>query len=155
VEGLVELRENRALTLRQLAQMSGVDANTINQIELGHRKPRPSTTRKLASALGVSVEDLERPTNGLARYLAQEAEHLDDLVEALASARDALKHGRTDYAARFLEILDSGLRAAAESLHEAHRIESGQKKKTTEKSIDDQLGELLREWQAEKIAEKT
>jgi transcriptional regulator with XRE-family HTH domain len=150
MERLAELRENRALTLRQLAQISGVDANTINQIELGHRKPRPSTTRKLASALGVSVEELEGPTNWRARYLKQEAEHLDGLVDALASARDALDHARTDYAARFLELVDDGLQAAAESLHEAHRIETGKKRTSAEKSIDDQLSELMREWQAEK-----
>ena len=36
-ERLAELRERRALTLRELAQMSGVAADTINQIELGHR----------------------------------------------------------------------------------------------------------------------
>jgi transcriptional regulator with XRE-family HTH domain len=52
MERLAKLRENRALTLRQLAKISGVDANTINQIELGHRKPRPSTTRKRARCLG-------------------------------------------------------------------------------------------------------
>jgi transcriptional regulator with XRE-family HTH domain len=57
MDRLAELRERRALTLRELAEMSGVAADTINQIELGHRKPRPSTLRKLARALGVDVED--------------------------------------------------------------------------------------------------
>jgi len=38
--------------------MSGVAANTINQIELGHRKARPSTLRKLAKALDVDVREL-------------------------------------------------------------------------------------------------
>jgi len=40
-----------------LAERSGVDANTINQVELGHRKPRPSTLRKLAKALDVEVRE--------------------------------------------------------------------------------------------------
>jgi transcriptional regulator with XRE-family HTH domain len=57
MERLAELRERRALTLRELAAMSGVAADTINQIELGHRKPRPSTLRKLARALEVDVEE--------------------------------------------------------------------------------------------------
>ena len=57
MDRLAELRERRALTLRELAEMSGVAADTINQIELGHRKPRPSTLRKLARTLGVSVEE--------------------------------------------------------------------------------------------------
>jgi transcriptional regulator with XRE-family HTH domain len=57
MDRLAELRERRALTLRELAEMSSVAADTINQIELGHRKPRPSTLRKLARALGVDVEE--------------------------------------------------------------------------------------------------
>ena len=42
--------------------MSGVAADTINQIELGHRKPRPSTLRKLARALEVDVEEFYAET---------------------------------------------------------------------------------------------
>ena len=57
MDKLAELRESQALTLRDLAERSGVDANTINQIELGHRKPRPSTLRKLAKALDVEVAE--------------------------------------------------------------------------------------------------
>ena len=56
-EQLAELRERRALTLRELAQMSGVAADNINQIELGHRKARPSTLRKLARALEIDVQE--------------------------------------------------------------------------------------------------
>jgi transcriptional regulator with XRE-family HTH domain len=59
-ERLAELRERRALTLRELSDMSGVAADTINQIELGHRKARPSTLRKLANALNVEVSDFFR-----------------------------------------------------------------------------------------------
>jgi transcriptional regulator with XRE-family HTH domain len=57
MDRLAELREKRALTLRELSEMSGVAADTINQIELGHRKGRPSTLRKLARALEVDVEE--------------------------------------------------------------------------------------------------
>jgi transcriptional regulator with XRE-family HTH domain len=64
MDQLAELRERRALTLRELAEVSGVAADTINQIELGHRKPRPSTLRKLARALEVSVEELMPPKAG-------------------------------------------------------------------------------------------
>jgi transcriptional regulator with XRE-family HTH domain len=57
MDRLAELRERRALTLRELSVKSGVAADTINQIELGHRRPRPSTLRKLARALEVDVEE--------------------------------------------------------------------------------------------------
>jgi transcriptional regulator with XRE-family HTH domain len=56
-ERLAELRERRALTLRELGEISGVAADTINQIELGHRKARPSTLRKLARALEIDVQE--------------------------------------------------------------------------------------------------
>jgi transcriptional regulator with XRE-family HTH domain len=61
MERLAELRERRALTLRELSAMSGVAADTINQIELGHRKPRPSTLRKLAKALNIEPQELTAP----------------------------------------------------------------------------------------------
>src|SRR5688572_8052563 len=139
MERLAELREQRALTLRQLAEISGVEHNTINQLELGRRKARPSTVRKLASALGVSVEELEKPTNWRARYLKQEADRVANLARAATDAKDALDHARVDFATRFLEILEEGLQDLSESLHEAHRIETGKKKTATEKSTDDQL----------------
>jgi len=60
MDRLAELRERRALTLRELSEMGGVAADTINQIELGHRKARPSTLRKLAKALDVEVADFFR-----------------------------------------------------------------------------------------------
>jgi transcriptional regulator with XRE-family HTH domain len=60
VDRLAELRESQGLTLRDLAKKSGVDANTINQVELGHRKPRPSTLRKLAKGLNVDIADFFR-----------------------------------------------------------------------------------------------
>jgi transcriptional regulator with XRE-family HTH domain len=128
--------------------MSGVDANTINQIELGRSKPRPSTVRKLARALGVSAEELERPKNWRAQYLQQEAGHSARLVEVVGRVRETLEAGELEYTARFLSILDEGLRDLSESLHEAHRIEAGKNKTAAEKSMDDKLDEVLREYEA-------
>jgi transcriptional regulator with XRE-family HTH domain len=52
------LREHRALSLRELAKMSGVSHVAISQIERGERRARPSTIRKLANALGVEPSTL-------------------------------------------------------------------------------------------------
>lgn len=74
MDRLAELRERRALTLRELSEMSDVAADTINQIELGHRKARPSTLRKLAKALDVEVREFfEEPA--LPKAEAPEAGH--------------------------------------------------------------------------------
>ena len=55
---LRQLRVERALTLRALAERSGVSYDTINKLELGQRPARLSTIRKLADALGVEPKEL-------------------------------------------------------------------------------------------------
>jgi transcriptional regulator with XRE-family HTH domain len=55
---LRQLRVERALSLRALADRSGVAYDTINKLELGHRPARLVTIRKLADALGVEPKEL-------------------------------------------------------------------------------------------------
>ena len=55
---LRELRVEWALTLRALAERSGVSYDTINKLELGQRPARLSTIRKLANALNVDPREL-------------------------------------------------------------------------------------------------
>ena len=52
------MRVERALTLRALAERSGVSYDTINKLELGQRPARLSTIRKLAEALSVEPKEL-------------------------------------------------------------------------------------------------
>jgi transcriptional regulator with XRE-family HTH domain len=57
----VRIREVRLLkghSLEDLARKSGVSESNISRIETHKQMPRPSTMRKLAEALEVSVEDL-------------------------------------------------------------------------------------------------
>ena len=55
---LRQLRVERALSLRALAQSSGAAFDTINKLELSHRSARLTTIRKLAEALGVEPKEL-------------------------------------------------------------------------------------------------
>jgi transcriptional regulator with XRE-family HTH domain len=55
---LKELREYRAYSTRELAELSGISHVTINRIESGKRHPHPKTARALAEALGVSPAEL-------------------------------------------------------------------------------------------------
>jgi transcriptional regulator with XRE-family HTH domain len=55
---LRKLRVERALSLRALAERSGVAFDTINKLELGHRPARLVTIRKLAEALDVEPNEL-------------------------------------------------------------------------------------------------
>jgi integrase len=60
---LRQLRVERALSLRALAQRSGVAFDTINKLELGHRPARLVTIRKLAKALEVEPKELMKGEN--------------------------------------------------------------------------------------------
>jgi HTH-type transcriptional regulator, competence development regulator len=97
-ERLADLREQKALTLRDLEEASGVGADAISKIENGHRKPRPSTLRKLARALGIEVEEFFRepavPLGEASREagqwlleMAQDAARYDEEKDSEAIAR--------------------------------------------------------------------
>jgi transcriptional regulator with XRE-family HTH domain len=55
---LKSLRQRRALSLTDLAELSKVGRVTINRIENGKQIPQPRTVRALAKALQVEVEEL-------------------------------------------------------------------------------------------------
>lgn len=53
-----EIRKGQALSQEDLGQRAELAPDAISRLENGFRNPRPSTVRKLASALGVGVEVL-------------------------------------------------------------------------------------------------
>jgi len=55
---LRRLRQEQALSLRDLARRSGVAYDTINRLELGKQDAQPRTIRRLAEALGVQPKEL-------------------------------------------------------------------------------------------------
>lgn len=58
---LPNLRQERyraGLSLRDLAEKSGVKHGTISELETGRRGAQPRTLRKLADALEVSTKEL-------------------------------------------------------------------------------------------------
>jgi transcriptional regulator with XRE-family HTH domain len=57
LEELKRLREEKGWSQTRLAQESGVDRATINQVEGGRRSPTISTLEVLAAALGAEVAD--------------------------------------------------------------------------------------------------
>lgn len=58
IRGLAALRMKRGWSQRTLAEAIGVKQPHIARLELGHNDPSLSTMRKLATALGVSVEHI-------------------------------------------------------------------------------------------------
>ena len=55
---LRRLREAQPLTVRELAERSGISYNTVTMLENNHRTANPSTVRRLAAALGVEPQEL-------------------------------------------------------------------------------------------------
>ena len=55
--GLRLLREQRGLTLRTLAQRSGLSVNAVSLIERGQTSPTVASLHRLATALGVRIAD--------------------------------------------------------------------------------------------------
>ena len=55
---LKELRRQRVLSLRELAESSSLNYNTVWRLENGLTGAHPRTIRKLADALGVSPGEL-------------------------------------------------------------------------------------------------
>ncbi|RME87810.1 MAG: helix-turn-helix domain-containing protein [Anaerolineae bacterium] len=58
---LRELRQSRKMSIRGLAQLSGLSANALSMIERGRTSPSVSTLYKLAEALGVPITDFFTP----------------------------------------------------------------------------------------------
>jgi len=56
-EKIKKLRQQQALSLSDLAKLTKLSRVTINRIENGKQKPMPRTIRRLAKALGVSVQE--------------------------------------------------------------------------------------------------
>ena len=66
-----ETRAERGWTVRRLAEESGVDKNTVSDVERGVRNPNPITMHKLAEALGVEVVKLFPKAQETPRSLEQ------------------------------------------------------------------------------------
>jgi len=56
---LRELRADRLLTIRELAQQAGVAPSSIHLIETRRVTPQMTTLRRIASALGADPETVE------------------------------------------------------------------------------------------------
>ena len=56
---LKELRESKYLSQRELADITGLTATTINRIETGKQTAMPRTKRKISKALEVTPDTID------------------------------------------------------------------------------------------------
>lgn len=55
---IVKARNNKGMSQEKLATASGIDRSHMGFIEQGRRKPTLSTLHKIATSLGISLEQL-------------------------------------------------------------------------------------------------
>ncbi|WP_425415509.1 helix-turn-helix domain-containing protein [Paenibacillus borealis] len=82
---LKQLREDKGLTINQLASLAGISGAQISRIENGLRGvPKPATLRKIADATDVSYEELM----GHAGHLTESESSTEGAVPAWATSKD-------------------------------------------------------------------
>lgn len=52
------LREAAGLSVAELATAAGLTRQAVSKLERGHREPALETARRLAAALGVTIDEL-------------------------------------------------------------------------------------------------
>jgi len=99
-EFIKKLREERKLSINQLALYSGVSAAHISRIERGLRDPSPEILKKISQALKVPYEDLMK----IAGYLDQEGNSLlSKEIEFVAKAKEQYGYRGKKQAEELLE----------------------------------------------------
>ncbi|HBL06461.1 MAG TPA: XRE family transcriptional regulator [Clostridium sp.] len=101
-EFLRSLREKNNLTLKELADKSGVGPSTISDIETGtSTNPRMGTLKKLADALDISVNDFfndsENKTSASSKELTSKdykdiSKDLDNIMKKLDNQEDGPRY---------------------------------------------------------------
>jgi transcriptional regulator with XRE-family HTH domain len=99
-ELIKKLRLRRGWSQADLAKEAGVSTGTIGTIEAENRMPYIQTLRKIADALGVSVESILRETG----EIAEEKQEDETLTRMLELARKMPERRRRE-ALRILEVI--------------------------------------------------
>jgi transcriptional regulator with XRE-family HTH domain len=83
---LTRIREERGLSQQGLADASGVNKATINQIERGRRSPNLETLEKLAGALAVEVAEFFPKAQAPLPDFEEAGQRREDAVEMVLEA---------------------------------------------------------------------
>lgn len=92
VARIIELRQQRDLNQKQLAEAIGIDPASMNRVEKGERSVSVAELVRLASVLNVSVEDLLTSTEPVQSiWLRASGESSAAVVESLDLFRDVIR----------------------------------------------------------------
>lgn len=136
---ILQLRESKGMTQRDLAAKARVTPGYIAQLEMGLRNPSLASLRKLAKALGVSMDDLMTDQQEKLRRLKA----AEVLREAAFGGRTrtwfegVLPHHPDPYIADATEALaEAGLIAETKD-HRAYRATEHGRRFLKENGLDD------------------
>lgn len=92
VARIIELRQQRDLNQKQLAEAIGIDPASMNRVEKGERSVSVAELVRLASVLNVRVEDLLASTEPVQSiWLRASGESSAAVVESLDLFRDVIR----------------------------------------------------------------
>lgn len=94
---LRELRATRGLTLRQLADSSGLSAGLLSQIENGRTDPSIETLRRLARVFDSDLADLFREPDAPEVYVSRPGERLRMQAPAGLITYERITSGRGNF----------------------------------------------------------
>lgn len=117
-----KIRENRLLTMEEVAEKTGVSVATISRIRSGKITPSPSTVRQIAVAFGSTFEeamgiDKEKVCIG-AEIIPALLENFNKVTEEQQKSCDALQ-GKLDVSLQLVEHLTEENRRLVKSYHKA------------------------------------
>lgn len=163
-ENIKKMRQLAGLSQQNLADDTGIHKDSISGIERGHRRPHPSTLRKLARGLGVEVSDiltgnfdtlLRRPlvdspgspigVSGLARKFAEFEEQARKIV-----AGEATPHNAPNLVMEMEELLYEAQQGGgiSESVFEDYMVRAFEITHEVQSTLEQQRRQLTREIKA-------
>ena len=132
---LRQVRKQKEITLKEVAEDVGIADNTLQQYETEKREPKKETWIKLADYYDVPVAYLMGLPDGLVQHInktqAMTFEELHEAVIQWANDRNMIKQDRLTVLAQFAKVSE-----------EQGELSAGINKNDREK-IEDSLGDIL------------
>lgn len=103
---LLQLRNQKGLSQRQLSQRCGLASSYLSRIENRRLEPRPKTLRRIAAALGVPISELFEERPGGEKQTCAITASGRCIMELLRSGRGRASRARAEgYTPRQLQLL--------------------------------------------------
>ena len=92
-ENIKRIRKEKGLTQKQLGELCGLADSAIRRYENGGANPKIETKKKIANALGVSVEEIDPDLENLSKDLARkeirrQIKEINDSTELSADEKE-------------------------------------------------------------------